>query len=83
MYKYPTMEEMVQNKVNELIEKYKIMFYGRNSLPAKRKAIKCALIVCDEMLNEGKMIYAGNGIEDANYKFWVQVKDQLKLKQNQ
>jgi len=76
--KYPTMDEMVQKKVEELIDKFSAFKVGLNICHlSKKEAKQCALFVCDELLNDGKMIYAGNGIKDANYKFWVLVKDSL------
>ena len=74
---YPTIEEMVQNKVNELIEKYSKFKVGLNTCNlSKIEAKQCALILCDEILNDGKMMYAPeNG--NVHYKFWESVKASL------
>lgn len=75
---YPTTEGMVLNKAKELIEKYSEFKVGFTTCYlSKIEAKQCALILCDEILADGKMMYAGGGIEDVHYKFWVQVKGAL------
>lgn len=77
-----TIDELVQKKVTELLNLYRPFFYHKNSKSTEAKIIKCSIITCDEILNDGKMIYCGNGTDDGNYKFWVKVKNNLKSKLN-
>jgi hypothetical protein len=75
---YPKIEEMVQKKVTELIAKYSEFKVGLNTCYlSKIEAKQCALILCDEILNDGKMMYSGGGISDVHYKFWESVKASL------
>ena len=74
------MNTLVKKKVNELIEKYSHIKVGLNTCHlSKMEAKQCALILCDEILSEGKMMYAGNGMDDPSYIFWERVKESLKI----
>jgi len=60
-----------EEKVAELIIKF-------TKLNLKdEQVIQCALITCDQMLNESKMKFCGEGINDQHYKFWETVKTLL------
>lgn len=72
-----TTEELVQKKVDELMDLYKPLFYHKNTKTSKTKIIKAAIITCNQILNDGKMLYCGNGSDDAHYKFWIDVKYKL------
>lgn len=57
--------------------------YGKMLLThSKRKyngdrAIKGVSLILDEILNDGKMMYCGLGMNDHHYKFWEDVKIEL------
>lgn len=66
-------DELVENKVTELIEKYSHFKVGLNTCHlSKIEAKQCALILCDEILNDLKMKHRGQGIN-----FWEKVKSSL------
>jgi len=74
---YTTIDEMVQNKVEELINKFSKFKVGFTTCYlSKIEAKQCALILCDEILNDGKMMYAKEA-GDVHYKFWESVKASL------
>jgi hypothetical protein len=39
-----------KQKAIELVDNYRVMFYGKNSIPSKNKAKQCALKAVDEVL---------------------------------
>jgi len=41
------------------------------------RAKQCALICVGEILNEPKMKFSGNGVNDLHYKFWENVKKEI------
>lgn len=74
----PTFDELIEKKVNDLIEKYSHFKVGLNICHLSTiEAKQCALILCDEILNDGKMMYCGQGAGDKHYEFWERVKASL------
>jgi len=53
------------------------IYEGENMKVGRAK--QCALITVDEILNDGKMKFAGAGIDDAAYQYWVEVKQQVSI----
>jgi len=51
--------------------------FAKTNNISKDTAKQLALIVVEEMLNEPKMIYAGDGINDPSYKLWKDVKEYI------
>jgi hypothetical protein len=64
-----------RDKVNDLILRFSKFSVGMTTCYlSEREAKQCAIIAVDEILNDGKMKYCGEGITDAHYKFWEDVK---------
>lgn len=63
-----------KEKAEELVGKYRRMFYGRKSIPAKKKAIRCALIAVDEIIHVLNSIpdldVVGNTLTQALIYWW-------------
>lgn len=63
-----------EDKVNELLTKFKSFNLTES------ETIQSCLFVVDEILNESKMKFCGEGITDPHYKFWESVKEILQLR---
>jgi len=63
------LEELAQEKAIQLITKFKSI-----SNLTEKEAIQCANLTCDEILNESKMKFCGQGTNDQFYRYWVEVK---------
>lgn len=62
-------------KVIELLAKFSVFQVGQISCQLTlRESTQCSIFVCDEILNESKMKFCGQGITDQHYKFWEDVK---------
>ena len=46
---------------------------------SKETAKQLALVVVNEILNEPKMKFCGDGVNDVFYKFWEEVKRQIEI----
>ena len=79
-YIYQLMEKKSDYKNKDLvIEKAKELYDKYSQHLMLDKNIKaCALICVYEILNEPKMMFAGSGINDSHYQFWVDVKQEIK-----
>jgi hypothetical protein len=72
-YKIMTPKE----KAVELVDKFRIISYGKYSNPTKNKAKQCALIAVElhlEELSKMKLIFSDREI---HYNFWQEVKQEL------
>jgi hypothetical protein len=65
-------EKEAKAEAERLVNKYRPMFYGRYSIPAKKKAKMCALIGVDLVLDVAR---GSNDID--HVKFWREVKKQI------
>lgn len=69
-----------EEKAKQLTDKFRPMFYGRFSIPAKKQAMKCVLILIDEILNNSKdsipiLDYSPDIISNEGY--WKKVKEEI------
>lgn len=71
-----------KEKAIDLVDKFRIVSYGKYSLPTKNKAKQCALIAVDELINStfSKNWYNKKRITPADYlttDYWIEVKNEL------
>jgi hypothetical protein len=61
-----------KDKAVELVDKFRIISYGKYSNPTKNKAKQCALIAVDEMIEEsiGYLSFDRNN-------YWQEVKQEI------
>jgi hypothetical protein len=73
-----------KKKANELIDKFRIISYGKYSIPTKNKAKECALIAVDEILNNSVMNYSGSDFSNneilSDTDYWNEVKKEIELR---
>lgn len=70
-----------KEKAEELVNKYRPMFYGKFSIPAKERAKKCALILCSEIYtNIRTTIPIMDTCEElvGNPDFWIDVQKEIR-----
>jgi hypothetical protein len=60
-----------KEKAIKLVDRYRVMFYGKFSIPAKNKAKKCALIAVDEIID----LYKSNW--NIKNGYWQEVKKEI------
>ena len=79
-YIYQLMEKKSDYKNKDLVIKKAKELYDKYSeyLMLDKNIKACAIICIDEILNEPKMMFAGSGINDSHYQFWVDVKQEIK-----
>jgi hypothetical protein len=70
-----------KEKAEELVDKFRIISYGKYSIPTKNKAKKCALIAVDEIIIQWEYIdtYLSDlgGELNPNLKYWYNVKQEI------
>jgi hypothetical protein len=67
----------VKSKVDQLIQDFLFTQNQHGEYADVYQAKQCALIVAKEVLNEPKMKFAGNGINDIYYNFWEEAWKEL------
>ena len=68
------MNEEIKKEAEDLVEKFARIMPNENW---RDRAIQCALIACDLMLNEPKMKFCGDGINSETYQRWGQIKQAI------
>ncbi|WP_353076927.1 hypothetical protein [Flavobacterium sp.] len=61
-----------KEKAIELIDKFRIISYGKYSIPTKNKAKQCALIAVDTIIFELKL-------RNCSVKYFEEVKQEIEL----
>lgn len=64
-----------KEKAEELVNKFRIVSYGKYSLPTKNNAKKCALIAVNEILEEHR--FDDSDYANRKFKFWQEVKQEI------
>ncbi len=65
-----------QDKAKELVDKFRIISYGKYSIPTKNKAKQCALIAVDEILDDDVYDMSQELFEN-RINYWEEVKQEI------
>ena len=70
-------KKQAKEKAESLVDRYRRMFYGRLSIPAKKKAKICALIAVEEILKCNPHTNPFNTDSGSTYHYWTEVRRQI------
>lgn len=66
-----------QEKALDLVDKFRIISYGKHSLPTKNKAKQCALIAVNEVISSNPHSNPLNTNVESTTDFWQEVKQEI------